>query len=494
MKQIFNSFLPLSEYIPDGEPHVFGDRVYIYGSHDKEGGETFCMLDYVVYSAPVTDLLDWKYEGVIYSSSQDPNNDGKRTYMYAPDVVKGNDGRFYLYYALAGDERRGGQFDGPISVAVCDTPAGKFKYHGDVQFKDGTPVKRMIPFDPGVINDDGVIRLYYGWALNISIPRNPVGRAIMVKIMQKMFKKTKKEIVDEPQGIMGANVVELEDDMITVKSDIKRIVPGRNAAKGTTFAGHAFFEASSIRKIKDTYYFIYSSELMHELCYATSKYPDRDFVFGGTIVSSGDIGFRGRKAKDRINATGNNHGSIEQINGEWYVFYHRHTHNSSFSRQACAEKITIEEDGSIAQVGITSCGLNGAPLVAKGEYPSPIYSILTDGKMKHIGVGHLRTCKPCMTDRNDQRFITNIKNGVIIGYKYFMFNGAATLNLTIRGKGKGTFLVKTDMNGEPIGEIPVKPGSDWESFGIPIDLSGQFPLILQYKGSGMVEFMSFTFV
>lgn len=44
-KQVYNPFLPIYECVPDGEPHVFGDRVYLYGSHDKEGGETFCMLD-----------------------------------------------------------------------------------------------------------------------------------------------------------------------------------------------------------------------------------------------------------------------------------------------------------------------------------------------------------------------------------------------------------------------------------------------------------------
>ena len=50
-KQVYNPFLPIYECVPDGEPHVFGDRVYLYGSHDKEGGETFCMLDYTTYSA-----------------------------------------------------------------------------------------------------------------------------------------------------------------------------------------------------------------------------------------------------------------------------------------------------------------------------------------------------------------------------------------------------------------------------------------------------------
>ena len=85
--QIYNPFLPLYEYIPDGEPHVFGDRVYHYGSHDKEGGDTFCMLDYVCYSAPVDDLTDWRYEGVIYQAKQDPRYPAPQ-YMYAPDVVQ----------------------------------------------------------------------------------------------------------------------------------------------------------------------------------------------------------------------------------------------------------------------------------------------------------------------------------------------------------------------------------------------------------------------
>ncbi len=63
-KQIYNPFLPINVYIPDGEPHVFGNRVYLYGSHDKEGGDRFCMLDYEVWSAPISDLSDWTCEGI----------------------------------------------------------------------------------------------------------------------------------------------------------------------------------------------------------------------------------------------------------------------------------------------------------------------------------------------------------------------------------------------------------------------------------------------
>lgn len=71
-KLAFNPYLPEWEHIPDGEPRVFGDRVYIYGSHDEDGGDEFCLLDYVCWSAPVDDLGNWRYEGVIYRKEQEP--------------------------------------------------------------------------------------------------------------------------------------------------------------------------------------------------------------------------------------------------------------------------------------------------------------------------------------------------------------------------------------------------------------------------------------
>lgn len=52
-KQGFNPYLPSWEYIPDGEPHVFDGRVYVFGSHDRFGGHTYCPNDYVCWSAPV---------------------------------------------------------------------------------------------------------------------------------------------------------------------------------------------------------------------------------------------------------------------------------------------------------------------------------------------------------------------------------------------------------------------------------------------------------
>ena len=51
-KQIYNPYLPLDEYVPDAEPHVFDGRVYVYGSHDREDGETFCMLEIAFFADP----------------------------------------------------------------------------------------------------------------------------------------------------------------------------------------------------------------------------------------------------------------------------------------------------------------------------------------------------------------------------------------------------------------------------------------------------------
>lgn len=121
-RQAVNPYLPSWEYIPDGEPHVFNGRVYVYGSHDRFNAPIFCVNDYVCWSAPVEDLSEWRYEGVIYRKKQDPKNPLGYHLLFAPDVCQGPDGRYYLYYAF--------DFLGIMSVAVCDTPAGEYKFLG----------------------------------------------------------------------------------------------------------------------------------------------------------------------------------------------------------------------------------------------------------------------------------------------------------------------------------------------------------------------------
>lgn len=506
-----NPFLPIDEYIPDGEPHVFGDRIYLFGSHDKEGGDTFCMLDYAGYSAPVHNLTEWKYEGIIYRAAQDPMYSEKYCHLYAPDVVQGKDGRYYLYYALAGPET----FTGPIHVAVCDEPVGQYEYYGSVSNPDGTPYTRYITFDPAVLNDDGTIRLYYGWALATDKKEAVMAlhsqdketaammREKLIQIEMKMFDKSRDEIESETEGIMGANVVELEDDMLTVRSQPKRIVPGQFDAAGSSFEGHAFFEGSSIRKVGEIYYFIYSSELSHELCYARSRYPDRDFVYGGTIISNGDVGYQGRKAQDRLNMTGNNHGSIEKAGEDWYVFYHRHTHNSSYSRQACAEPIILKDDGTILQVEMTSLGfergkerLENRAFPASGTYPAAAACNLTNGHMPHLN-GKGEKPIPHITHRGEERFITGIENGTQIGYKYFQFHGSVEIRLRVRGTGAGTFQISLGdavQTGVKYDGCCAKSEEErWEEICGTLCYEGKTTLLLSYQGEGTVELSEITF-
>ena len=264
MKQVLNPFLPLSEYIPDGEAHVFGDRVFLFGSHDKERGESYCMLDYAGWSAPVDDLGDWSCSGVIYSPDQDPLYSETMKYLYAPDVVRGNDGRYYLYYCMAGWRGKDG-YSNPISVAVCDSPDGRYEYLGIVRNPDGTPLTRYVCFDPAVINDNGTIRLYYGsnypWFDKLPF------RWMRETAISIMSGRSRKEIRAVPEGIMGAYHVTLADDMMTATIAPKRI---DNTISGKGYREHSFFEGASIRKHCDTYYFVWSSIKNHELCYATS--------------------------------------------------------------------------------------------------------------------------------------------------------------------------------------------------------------------------------
>ena len=488
-RQAYNPFLPLNVCIPDGEPHVFGAHVYLFGSHEEEGGKEFCNLSYEFYSAPVNDLSDWTSKGINYEAKQDPSYSEKCRYMYAPDVVKGNDGRFYLYYAMSG-----GCFTSPIHVAVCDTPDGKYVYYGEVQNPDGSTFKRKITFDPAVINDGGIIRLYYGWSLAVNKEFKQDAQKYgfptdLLSVQAMLFGKTKEEIEAEPQGIMGGFTVELAEDMLTVRTEPQLVVPGPFDSADTTFDGHAFFEGSSIRKVGDTYYFIYSSEHQHELCYATSKYPDRDFIYRGTIVSNGDIGYRGRAASDRLAATGNNHGSIEKIGEKWYIFYHRHTHKTSFSRQACAEEILFEKDGSIPQVEMTSCGLNGGPLAADGEYPAVICCNLTNGHMPHTDVQRQIDGIPYITDDGKARFIADITGGTQIIYKYFSFTGETQVAVSVRG-GAGRFIIYADD--ERCGEICFPDSDEWHIYDTEIFAQGNKTLKFVFEGEQSCDFLAFS--
>ena len=474
--QVFNPYLPSWEYIPDGEPRIFGDRVYVYGSHDHFNSPIFCVGDYVCWSAPADDLSDWRYEGVIYKKNQDPKNKLGLRLLFAPDVVRGVDGRYYMYYAF--------DLMGTTGVAVCDTPAGQYQFLGHVHYPDGTIWGRragdQFPFDPGVlVDDDGRVWHYSGFYT--PTPAVLTG-----------FKQLRND---------GGVVMELEQDMVTIKAEPRVIFPKEGPG---SFKNHEFFEASSIRKDGDRYIFVYSSRHNHELCYAVSHRPDGDFQFGGTLVSLGDLFLDGRvDEKDGRNYLGNTHGGMLNIGDDWYIFYHRQTNRHSYSRQACAEKLIKTSDGRFLQAEVTSCGLNGGPLKGKGRYEARIACNLwsKDGVGRYDGNNPKKQLEahPYFTqsgkDRmdNGDQYIANMRDGAVAGFKYFEFQHTKRISVTVSGGGEGRILVSTKPDFSHLAaDIPVFADRGKADFEADIQLSdGVYPLYFKFTGSGFVDFHSF---
>ena len=466
-KQAMNPYLPSWEYIPDGEPYVFDGRVYVYGSHDFFRGNAYCLGDYVCWSAPVDDLGNWRCEGVIYEKTQDPFNPDGHMCLYAPDVTVGPDGRYYLYYVL--------DKVSVVSVAVCDTPAGKYEFYGYVHYPDGTRLGEREgdepQFDPGVLTEGDVTYLYTGFCA----------------------------VGDKSRS--GAMGTVLGKDMLTIVKEPVIVAPSEPYSKGSGYEGHEFFEAPSIRRRGDTYYFIYSSIVMHELCYATSKDPMSGFTYGGVIISNCDLHIDTYKPAEKPMYYGaNNHGSIVEIEGDWFIFYHRHTEGINFCRQGCMEQIAFTPDGRIPQVEMTSCGGNHGPLSGKGEYEAYHACNLfckTDAVYTGEAGFWMDNRFPKITQDGgdgDERpgFIANMRDGANAGFKYFDCKGVKRVSIRVRGYCKGEFHVKTAWDGPSLGSIPVVFSNIWKEYSAEIAIpDGVHALYFEYRGEGGASLASF---
>lgn len=432
-----NPYMPLWEHVPDGEPRVFtyqGEtRVYVYGSHDTEKTQ-YCGRDYVVWSAPVTDLTDWKCHGVCYRAADN-------SILYAPDVVQKDD-TWYMYAA----EQRGGM----IRMASAKTPWGPFI----------NPVETKLGFDPGVlVDDDG--RVYAFW------------------------------------GFCGSCCAELEDDMATIKEGTLHPHPvGHCGVEYPWFKPEkehmnhkdGFLEASSPRKILGKYVYIYSKRThgpvpelgLTEDCNGFLSYKWSDSPLEG-YRDGGDISFNGGEILPdgpgkgiRTFRWGNNHGSVVKINAQWYVFYHRQTGQDEYSRQAMLEPIEadIGPDGRIylgkiryekghpvasGPVEMTSQGpqvngLNAREWISAG-YACHLYN--PDGRPA-----------PWIARVDEQREdisapVMDIFSGTSVGFRYLQFgsNSPETVVLRLEAKAPLKLQVCTDSReGRIIAETGVEPG------------------------------------
>ena len=403
-------------------------------------------------------MSDWRYEGVIFTKEQD----SRKGNLYAPDVVQGLDGRFYLYYSK--DDTS------VIGVAVCDTPAGKYEFYGEVSYPDGKVVGdsggEYFMFDPAVLIDDGRVWLYSGSSQ----------RSTTTKIKRNMA---------------GCTVMELEADMKTVKQNPKVILPGERS-----WMTDAYFEGPSVRKIGTLYYIVYPVRNASGLHYATSKYPDRDFIHRGSIHSTSDIGLNGHTVQNPAYPTGNNHGGMVEIDGKWYIFDHRQTNNTGFSRQAVAEPVTIEADGTIRQAEATSCGLNGRSLNDEGIYPAYIACNLM---CKKILPGlQWPFNKPYVTqsgsdgDKDADFYIAGIKNGCTAGFKYFDFAGGSyQIKVTYR-HGGGKLTLSLQESGAVIASADLPQWQNWHTAILHCQIpQGKHALFFYFSGKHSMDMLQF---
>ena len=476
-----NPYMPLWEHIPDGEPYVFEDpdnpgkqRVYVYGSHDDLITE-YCGRDQVVWSAPVEDLSHWRYDGTILVV--DKNRDGEpfdsagtADVLFAPDVTMTTDSTGKKTYWLFPNDQTGYRNG---LIAKSDRPDGPFEV---CNWNKDNPnqVDGVLQFDPAVfVDDDGRVYGYWGFERSYAAEFDPETMATV-----------------KP----GTEIVE---DMIS----------GRNQ-EGV----FSFFEASSIRKIKDKYVFIYSRFTKdgefglpvsnYTLAYAYSDAPLGPWTYGGTIIDG-----RAREKDEQGNVIasatpdGNTHGSICEINGQWYVFYHRQTGTDEYARQAMVAPIEVKvEEGKGGKVEISegeynsqgfaldgldpfeshsagiACWYTG-PKPATHEWPNNTfygsYVEASYGGTPDMTKEQALDSKEKYAEPYDLRYNTNrvVNNtdGSIVGYKYFNFpaerlatkdNLMLVLRLIPEGID-GTIEVMMDrpwesQGGKKIGEMALK--------------------------------------
>jgi hypothetical protein len=224
-------------------------------------------------------------------------------------------------------------------------------------------------------------------------------------------------------------------------------------------------------KRKGIYYFIYAhmgrGNRPTSIGYATSRSPMGPFTYGGVIIDNdhSDPG------------VWNNHGSIVEMNGQWYVFYHRSTHGSKTMRKACVEPITFNDDGSIDEVEMTSQGA-GPPLKAT----DPI-----DAERACLLYGNVRI--QAFEAANEE--LGGIQDDDRAGYKYIDF-GTGVEQVTVRvapGASPGRIVLALDqMWSRPIATIDVPGGGDgrtWTTVTARVQgAAGVRALWLRFRGDG----------
>lgn len=482
-----NPYLPLWEHLPDGEPRVFEDpdnpgkyRIYIIGSHDLRMN-SYCGPDIRMWSAPVEDLSSWRDEGPIFTYKVGEKWD----VMYAPDLVEVNrkDGtrEYYLYPHSRGYGReamvaKGSRPDGPFTPVNLNEDGTRTLPGSILGFDPSIYVEKVT--DPNDPDYNIGFRAYGYWGFQ---------RSLAAQLDQNTMYSVRPgtEIIPYfmPAGLRYGELREPD-------KEYPCIYPGEDLG---TFN---FFEASSIRKIGNKYVTIYSGysgpdygigSSNSALRYAYSDSPLGPWKSGGVLVDSRapELNQDGTRLQT-TNGGHNTHGSIEQINGQWYVFYHRPPRGFGFARQAMVASIHVTSDERpVAQGGkVSICAFDpfakdqkrtvkdsqgneykGAEVTSEGFHVFGLnpYQYYSAGIACYLS--DIRLQQDAWDIWDNHAPICNVKNGNIIGYKYFGFGGLEKDQLGLKafsGTKKGN---NTEFN------LFLKPSTD-KAFKINVWMDG----------------------
>ena len=178
-----------------------------------------------------------------------------------------------------------------------------------------------------------------------------------------------------------------------------------------TYEEHAFNEASSVRKRNGIYYYIYGGGHQRHgesncatLNYATATSPFGPYTYRGVIIDNWGSNRR----------IVNNHGCIFEVDGQWYIAYHRPTHGGAMMRKACLEPITFNPDGTIQEVEMTTQGIGG-PM-------SPLLRM--DAARACLMGGHVTVVARYPKYDIPVEYLAEIRDGDYAYWKYYDFDQA----------------------------------------------------------------------
>ena len=507
-----NPYLPLWEHLPDGEPRVFEDpdnpgklRAYIIGSHDVTYS-AYCGPDIRMWSAPVEDLSQWRDEGPIFSWFAN----GQWDTMYAPDLVEVKDkatGKktYWLYPHSRGWGRtpmvcKGDRPNGPFTP-VNLTPDG-------TRCLDGS----LIDFDPSVFIE------------NITDKKDPdFDKGFRAYVFYGFQHSTACELDQNTMYSMRPGT-QLHDYFIPASRRYGEVRDPEGTQypalyKGQNPGDFNFFEASSIRQVGNKYVMVFSGysgpdyglgSTNSALRYAFGDSPLGPWRSGGVLVDSrGVVSNEDGTKLITTNAAHNTHGSLQEINGQWYVFYHRPPRGFGNARQSMVAPVKITWDkkpvakGGIVKITGYDPFVKGNAWTAKAsdgteytgaEVTSEGFQIFGLPPYDYYSAGlacfmYGPNSGNWMQDNHDvwnnSMDLAGIQNGGIVGFKYFGFGGlaqaakgvkafegtkagdGATLCLNLTSNGKGAFKIHVMLDG-PYANSTWK-GREIGVFDIPAD-------------------------